>query len=132
MKQSTLVVIVIAALLAVPAVKKYRKWSEHEFLAHSVRQWRLPHVLGPGQIETRAEVGDKVLRTWYTLDLNFSTDEDTRKAFLAMVKRVACTDSTPVEFLKRGYSLDRTYTVSTPHGPEDFHMVIAPADCPTL
>ena len=133
MKQSTVIVIVVvAALLAVPAVKKYRKWSEHEYLELSVRQWRLPHVLGEGQVLTRAQLGDRVLKTWYTLDMNFATDEDTRKAFLAMVKEAACKDSTPVEFLKHGYSLDRTYTVSTPHGPDEFRMVVAPDDCPGL
>ena len=124
-------VAVVAAVLIVPrALKNVQKWSVRQDLQHKVANLRLPHVLGPGETETRAELGDNVLRTWYTLDATFATDEATKTEFLALVKKTACSDPAPREFLSRGYSLDRTYDVAAPTGRTQFHTVITPADCP--
>ncbi len=124
------VAIVVAVLVVPRALKNVQKWSARQDLQRIVGRLQLPHVLGPGTTETRAELGDQVLRTWYTLDATFATDDATKDAFAAMVKKTACADPAPREFLSRGYSLDRTYDVPTPDGRGQFHLVITPADCP--
>ena len=86
-------------------------------------------MLGPGETETRAELGDQVLRTWYRFDATIEDDDATRDQFKAMVQKTACKDRAPLEFLQRGYSLDRTYEFPTPRGQGQFHFLVTPADC---
>ena len=130
-KYALIAVAAVAALIVVPkALKGYQKWSTHEELQFAINQVRLPHVVSETTTETRAELGDQVLRTWYTLNLTFENDEATRAAFAVLAKNSACGDRAPRAFLSRGYSLDRTYEVPTPHGTDTFRVLITPADCP--
>ena len=130
-KYALIAVAVVAALVVVPkAVRGFLKWHTHEDLQFAINQVRMPHVVSDTTTETRAELGDQVLHTWYTLNMTFENDEATRAAFAVLAKDSACRDEAPRVFLSRGYSLDRTYTVPTPHGTDMFKVLITPADCP--
>ena len=130
-KYVLIAVAAVAVLVVAPkAARGFLKWRTHENLRFALDQVRMPHVVSDTTTETRAELGDQVLHTWYTLNLTFENDEATRAAFAVLAKDSACRDQAPREFLSRGYSLDRTYTVPTPHGTDTFKVLITPADCP--
>ena len=129
-KPMLLAAAVLVGVIVLPKmVKKYQKWSTHEDLQHIVANTRLPHQLGAGETETRAELGDQVLRTWYVFDATIEDDDATRDQFKAIVQKTACKDPAPLQFLSRGYALDRTYEFPTPRGRGQFHFLITPADC---
>ena len=90
---------------------------------------KLPRIIDPMTTQTRVELGDHVIRIGYTVNATFETDEATSDAVKAGLRKQMCAQPEAVKVLGLGYSIDSTYDVPTPHGPGQFHLLMAPQDC---
>ncbi len=90
---------------------------------------QLPRAMGPMVTMTRIELEDKTLKSWYAVDATFETDAATTAAVRQALLKQACADSKFRDILARGYAFDNFVDVNTPHGPGQFHILVASGDC---
>jgi hypothetical protein len=133
--------LVIGILLALFIGGKVAKWWNHLSYEDEVKgrvdatRHDLPHVVESGVVQRGIELVGTVIKGRYTvgepvLDKGFDTDPESTAKFTAKVRGVICATPDYLDLLAHGYSLDRTYEVGTPHGPDSYHVVATAVDCP--
>jgi len=91
---------------------------------------RLPIKIDETTTQTRAELVGDTLQGTYSLDMTFETDPATTAAMQDGLRKQICTMPESVKVLELNFSIDTTFDVKTPHGPGQFHLLVAPRDCP--
>ncbi len=105
--------------------------TDRALMERSVNEIRtkLPRTVDSMTTQTGVELGDHLLRSTYRVSETFQTDPETIAAIHKGVLKQACEGADTRKVLAMGYALDNIYDVPTPHGPDQFTVLIKPGDC---
>ena len=135
MNRNTLIAIVVAIATATVATKYS---NSHAGVRRQLQREvadinkRLPIKLDDTVTQTRAELVGDVLQAGYSIDLTFETDPATTAAIQDALRKQICAMPETIKVLELNFSIDTTFDVKTPHGPGQFHLLVAPRDCPNV
>ena len=131
-KNPTLLVgIIVVALVAAIAVRKWPKPSDREQVERIVAELDAETPKNVDTITTlrRVSLHDQVVTTTYAISEQRNNGEAETTAMRQSALLVACSNKQSRKMLSMGYSLENIYIVLTTGGPDRIRILIAPSDC---
>jgi hypothetical protein len=126
----SLVVILVANTLRIKL--EHSDPTAHMDAQVAVMRAKLPRKVDEWTTQTRADVDGKTIRFGYSVTATFQTDPATTAAVQNGLLKEFCGSADAVTLLQAGYTVENTYDVPTPHGPDQFKLVVKPDGCSHL
>lgn len=92
----------------------------------------LPRKVDEWTTQTRIDVDGKTIRFGYSVSATFQTDPATTAAVQNGLLKEFCGSADALKLLEAGYSVENVYDVPTPHGPDQFKLLVKPDGCSHL
>lgn len=105
--------------------------NEHQKMVKAVEQMNatLPRRVDSVTTQTAVALDDHVVRNFYAVSQPIEVDGAIIVALQQAVRRQTCARPDTRALFAKGYSIDNVYAVTTRHGPDRMHVLVAPSDC---
>jgi hypothetical protein len=92
----------------------------------------LPRKVDEWTTQTSIAVTGKTIHFGYSVSATFQTDPATTAAVQGGLLKEFCGSADARQLLDAGFTVENTYDVPTPHGPDQFKLVVKPDGCSHL
>jgi hypothetical protein len=132
MKNSTVYAVIVGVVVVAVLVRaRLAPLGEHATMAVAIAavNSKLPKAIDEITTETRVELKDHTLTSYYTISRPMDNDATVTTALHDGVTKKVCANAETRKLLAKGYSLVNVYGVTTPHGPDRITVSIKATDC---